>query len=217
MSVYSNEIDLEILKQALEQNVDSLPDDVSQALLDALKAWQNQAPQAAEHLCELVIHSEALDRIYTQALTDLRRHYMAQERAKSCILTADSTQERNGLSHLVDDLTHTLEQFRWKTDAVKASETQKTILRALETHSLTLKDLTYRTGLSLSTLQPVVQTLRQRGDIDLLSAPLLHWIVPGLKPRRDRQPPIGEEEFLSLTLTGYFRLHPLIRLMNRGT
>jgi hypothetical protein len=96
------------------------------------------------------------------------------------------------------------------------AQDQLKVLKALESHSLTLKDLTYRTGLPLLTLQTIVQTLWSKGYIDRLSAPLLHWIFPILKPKRDRQQPIREDEFLSLTLTGYFHLHPLIRV-ERGS
>lgn len=207
MSVYSNEIDLEVLKYALEHYADSLPEEVSLRLLHTLQSLQNQEPDAAQHLCNLVSQTEAIDRIYTQALTVQRQHYTAQERAKSFTLTADNTSHLNRLSPFVNDLTQTLTQFQRQKTATQVSQAQQSILRALETHSLTLKDLTYRTGLPLPTLQTVVQSLRQRGYVDLLSAPLLYWIFPRLKPKRDRQQSIAEDEFLSLTSTGYFHLH----------
>ncbi|KAM3115512.1 hypothetical protein [Phormidesmis sp. 146-33] len=216
MSVYSNEIDLEVLKYALEHYGTNLPDDESRSLLNALKAWKNQEPDSDRHLCELVSQSAAIDQIYTQALKAQRQHYTAQERAKSFILTADSFSDRTGLSHLADQLTHLLTQHQLQKSIIQASKAEREILSALEPHSLTLKDLTYRTGRSLPTIQTAVQTLRKKGYVDLLSAPLIHWMFPGLKPRRDRQQPIAEEEFLSLTATGYLHLHPLIRVSSRG-
>lgn len=216
MSVYSNEIDLNVLKYAVENYSADLSDAVRLPLLQSLQNLQQNKLNAARELCELVSQTEDLDRIYTQALTDLRRSYQTQERAKSAVLSADSNGTLNGLGSILDDVTVTLKQIQFKAAETQATQDQLKILRTLETHSLTLEDLTYRTGLSLPTLQSLVQRLRKQGYIDLLSAPLLHWMFPMLKPLRDRQQPIGENDFLSLTSTGYFHLHPLIQVARRG-
>lgn len=216
MSVYSNEIDLNVLKYAVENYSADLSDEVRLPLLQSLQNLQQNKPNAARELCELVSQTEDLDLIYTQALTDLRRSYQTQERAKSAVLSADSNGTLNGLGSILDDVTVTLKQIQFKAAETQATQDQLKILRTLETHSLTLEDLTYRTGLSLPTLQSLVQRLRKQGYIDLLSAPLLHWMFPMLKPLRDRQQPIGENDFLSLTSTGYFHLHPLIQVARRG-
>ncbi|KAM3092173.1 hypothetical protein ACKFKG_23020 [Phormidesmis sp. 146-35] len=216
MSVYSNEIDLEVLKYALEHYAASLPDDESQALLDALKAWKNQEPDSARHLCELVSQSAAIDQIYTQALKAQRQPYTAQERAKSFILTADSFSDRSGLSHLADQLFHILDRHQQQEFATQASEAEWEILKALETHPLRTKDLTYSIGLPLAVTRTVVQALWQKGYVELLSAPLAYCVFPGLRRASDRQKRLAEDEFLSLTSTGYLRLHPLIQVANRG-
>ena len=212
MSVYSNEIDLEVLKYAVEHYSVDLPNESREDLLRALQNLQQQQPNAASQLCELVSQTRELDQIYTLALRDLRRSYQTQERAKSATLTANSGGMLNGLGSIVDDLAGTLRriQSQAKTNQTKAE--QLAILRALDTHSLTLKDLTYRTGLSLPTLETLVTDLRVKGYVDLLSAPLLHWVFPRLKPMRDRQKPLAEDDYLYLTSRGYFRLHPIIQI-----
>jgi hypothetical protein len=216
MSVYSNEIDLDVLKYAVEHYAADLSDEVRLPLLQSLQNLQQHQPNAARELCELVSQTEDLDRMYTLALTDLRQSYQTQERAKSAVLTADSNGMLNGLGSILDDVTATLKQIQLKAVATQATQDQLKILRALETHSLTLEDLMYRTGLSLPIVQSLVQRLRKQGYIDLLSAPLLHWIFPGLKPTSDRQQPIQQDDFLSLTVAGYFHLHPLIQVARRG-
>jgi hypothetical protein len=177
---------------------------------------QQQQPDSVKRLCALVSQTEDLDRIYTQALRNLRRSYAAQERVKSAMLVANQNGSLNGLGRILDDVTATLKQIQSKVEATQITRNQLKILRALEPHSLTLKDLTYHTGLPLEILKSLVQNLRHKGHIDLLSAPLLYWLFPGLKPMRDRQTPLPENEFLSLTATGYFRLHPVIRVAQRG-
>jgi len=217
MSVYSNEIDLEVLKYAVEHYSANLTDEERLTLLRSLQRLQQQEPDATKQLCEVISQTDALDRLYGQALTALRRSYSAQERAKSAMLTADSNGMLNGLGHILDEVTTSLKQIQSNATETQTTHNQLKILRALDTHSLTLQDLTYKTGLPLPALQTIVQTLRSKGYIDLLSAPLLHWIVPGLKARRDRQQAIAEDEFLALTLIGYFHLHPLMQVSKRGT
>jgi hypothetical protein len=216
MSVYSDEIDLEVLKYAIEHYSMQLPNEMRLTLLEALQNLQQQQPDAAKQLCELVIQTDDLDRIYRQALSALRRSYNAQERAKSAMLIAGHKGMLNGLGQILDEVTATLKQVQRQVTTTQATQAQLKILEALETHTLTLEDLTYTTGLPLHKIQTVVTNLRKQGYIDLLSAPLLHWIFPMLKPMPDRQQPIPEDEFLSLTASGYLRLHPLIQVAKRG-
>lgn len=215
MSVYSNDLDLEVLKYAVEHYATQLPDEARILLLQALQNLQQQQPDAAKQLCELVSQTEVLDRVYAQALSALRQSYQTQERAKSAILTPQSG-VLNGLGNLVDEVTANLKQIQQQVTLTQASQAQRKILKALDTHPLTLQDLIYITGLPLTTLRTEVAHLRQKGCVDLLSAPLLHWILPNLKPLRNRQTPIDDDEFLSLTASGYFHLHPLIQVARRG-
>ncbi len=216
MNGYRNEIDLEVLKSALENYSASLPDEVLESLLETLKRWQNQEPNAAQNLCELVSQTEALERIYTQTLIRQRQQYQTQERTKSYVLTAAKPGHFNGQSNIITELIHAIKQFRWQESAIQASAEQIAILKALETHPLRTKDLAHSIGLPLARAQTLVQTLWQKGYIDDLSVPLLYYVFPGLRKPEYRQQPVAVDQFLALTTTGYFHLHPILQTAWRG-
>lgn len=86
MSVYSNEIDLEVLQQLVAAHANTLPREVLYELLKATQAWQRNEPQSDAYLCRLIAENSDLDRAYGKALADLRRGYLSQERTKSVLI-----------------------------------------------------------------------------------------------------------------------------------
>jgi hypothetical protein len=86
MSVFSNEIDLNVFQQLVEAHAQTLPRETLYALIQATQAWERNEPQADQMLCNLIVENPHIDRAYTNALADLRKGYMSQERTKNAIL-----------------------------------------------------------------------------------------------------------------------------------
>ncbi len=86
MSVFSNEIDLNVFQRLVEAHADALPRETLYALLQATQAWERNEPQSDRTLCNLIAENPHIDQAYTKALADLRNGYVAQERAKNAIL-----------------------------------------------------------------------------------------------------------------------------------
>lgn len=104
MSVFNDEIDLEVLELALKRYPDRIPKSDLQTLQTYIQAWKQEQPNAAQTLCRFVFESNAIDNAYDHALLDIRRQYQTQQRAKSAILTAQSPSALNGLGTIADEL-----------------------------------------------------------------------------------------------------------------
>ena len=111
MSVFNDEIDLEVLEFALKRYADRIPKTELQTLKTYIQAWKQEQPNSAQTLCRFVFESESIDLAYDHALTDLRRHYQTQERTKSAILTAQSPNTPNGLGTIADELLQQLDHL----------------------------------------------------------------------------------------------------------
>ena len=85
MSVFNDEIDLEVLEFALKHYAIRIPKSELQTLRTYIQEWKQEQPNATQILCHFVFESEAIDLAYDHALMDLRRQYQTQERAKSDI------------------------------------------------------------------------------------------------------------------------------------
>ena len=86
MSVFSNEIDLNVLQRLVEAHAEALPRETLYTLLQATQAWERNEPNADQLLCSLIAENPYVDQAYTKALADLRKGYVSQERAKNAIL-----------------------------------------------------------------------------------------------------------------------------------
>jgi hypothetical protein len=109
MSAFNDEIDLDVLQYALQNHADRIPPADLQTLLRHLQAFQQQQPGAAEQLCQFAMQSEGIDLAYDLALTELRRQYQTQQRAKGAILTAQHQGQLNGFNQITDTLILQLE------------------------------------------------------------------------------------------------------------
>jgi hypothetical protein len=98
MSVFNDELDLEVLKHALENYSAQIPREEIDALLHLMHNWKHQQPNAAQQICQFAAQSEPIDRAYDHALVDMRRQYATQQRAKSAVLTPQTHGELNGLT-----------------------------------------------------------------------------------------------------------------------
>jgi len=125
MSVFNDEINLEVLKFALKRYPDCIPKLELQTLQNHILAWKDQEPNAKQNLCRFVFESESIDHAYDQALMDLRRQYKTQQKAKSAILTVQSQNELNGLGTIADKLIQQLDRLlnpaRSRTDQSTSS------------------------------------------------------------------------------------------------
>jgi hypothetical protein len=111
MSVSNDELDLEVLKHAMEHYSAQIPREEIDALLQLMHNWKHQQPHAAQQICQFAAQSEPIDRAYDHALVDIRRQYATQQRAKSAILTPQTHGELNGLTPLADQLIASLENI----------------------------------------------------------------------------------------------------------
>ena len=111
MSVFNDEIDLEVLEFALKRYADRIPKTELQTLQTHIQAWKQEQPNSAQTLCKFVFESASIDFAYDQALMDLRRQYQTQERTKSAILTAQSPNTLNGLGTIADELLQQLDRL----------------------------------------------------------------------------------------------------------
>ncbi len=109
MSVSNDELDLEVLKHALDHYSAQIPRQEIDALLQLMQNWKQQQPHAAQQICQFAAQSEPIDRAYDHALIDLRRQYITQQRAKSAVLTPQTHGELNGLTPIADQLIASLE------------------------------------------------------------------------------------------------------------
>jgi hypothetical protein len=109
MSVFNDEIDLDVLQYALQHHADRIPKSDIQTLLHHFQALRDQEPGAAEQLCRFAMQSESIDLAYDLALTELRRQYQTQQRAKGAILTAQHQGQLNGNQQITDHLISQLE------------------------------------------------------------------------------------------------------------
>jgi hypothetical protein len=109
MSVFNDELDLEVLKHALENYSAQIPREEIDALLHLMHNWKHQQPNAAQQICQFAAQSEPIDRAYDHALVDMRRQYATQQRAKSAVLTPQTHGALNGLTPIADQLIASLE------------------------------------------------------------------------------------------------------------
>jgi DNA-binding MarR family transcriptional regulator len=214
MSVFSDQIDLAVLNHAVEQYAAELPEELSEALLEGLKAIERREPHAIVELAQQLQQTPALDRIYEKALQDLRQGYSAQERAKSLVLQANQPlagELQQTVNHLVHTVVNTLEQAIEQKRSISLGSAQLQLLQALDRYPLSVTDLAHTVGLSPSVTHSLIQTLWTQGHIDYLSAALPYKILPFLRVQTYRSQSVSPERFLTLTSKGYFRLYPLFR------
>jgi hypothetical protein len=104
MSVFNDQLDLEVLKYALDHHAFQIPREELDVLLQLMHNWKQQQPGAAQQICQFAAQSESIDRAYDHALLDLRRQYTSQHRAKGAILIPQTHGELNGLTQIADQL-----------------------------------------------------------------------------------------------------------------
>ncbi len=109
MSVFNNELDLEVLQHALDNYSSQIPWEEIDTLRQLIQNWKDQQPNAAQQICQFAAQSESIDRAYDHALLDLRRQYASQHRAKAAVLTPQSHGELNGFTQIADQLIASLE------------------------------------------------------------------------------------------------------------
>jgi hypothetical protein len=109
MSVFNDQIDLEVLKHALDHYASQIPREEIDRLLQLMHNWKQQQPNAAQQICQFAAQSEAIDRAYDHALLDMRRQYTSQHRAKGAILTPQTHGELNGFTQITDQLIASLQ------------------------------------------------------------------------------------------------------------
>ncbi len=211
MGVLSDELDLEVLRHAVEHHAADLPTDLAEKLLHSIKAIQHQDPHAVADLVTEFRQNEQLDRIYTQSLRALRQNYSSQERAKSLVLSAHEPATQNlaqEFQQVFNEVVTNIERSLSERKTLEINTAEAQILKALVNYKLTTEDLAHTIGRSQSTTQILVQSLWSKGFIDYLNAPILFTIFPTLRNRRYRQTPVSPDAFLTLTSKGYFHLYP---------
>jgi predicted DNA-binding ribbon-helix-helix protein len=214
MSVLSDELDLEVLRHAVEHHAAELSTDLAEKLLHSIKAIQHQDPHSVTDLVTEFRDNEQLDRIYTQSLKALRQNYSSQERAKSLVLSAHepATQKlAQEFQQVFNDVVINIEHALTKRQNLELNEAETRILKALVKYQLTTEDLAHTIGRSQSVTQKIVQTLWAKGYIDYLSAPITFILFPALRNRRYRQTQVPVDAFLTTTSKGYFHLYPILQ------
>jgi hypothetical protein len=100
--------------------------------------------------------------------------------------------------------------------AINAQDAEElAILKAIEKNPLTIRDLLYARGLSSEMTNVLVQSLWQQGYLDRITTSLFHILFPTLRGQRAKTA-LAQDDPLTLTAKGYFRLHPLLQPSRRG-
>ncbi|MEB3293306.1 MAG: hypothetical protein VKJ24_09090 [Synechococcales bacterium] len=217
MSVFRDQIDLNLLLDGLETYPDRLSPHLLQQLKSLLPALQQQDSQATRELLSLIQDVRELDQLYEQALRDRRSGYLSQERLKSIPLAIHSTGQGVDLPELqgaIQQIRQTLDSICTRQQAIALSQTKQAILQALDRSRLRPKDLVHTIGQPWEQIQPILESLWQAGYIDRLQASPLYTIFPSLRSPDYRQRSIPTQTFLTLTSKGYFALHPLFKKAN---
>lgn len=212
MSVFSDQIDLAVLHHAVTHHAADLPDDLSEALLQGVKAIEQQKPHAILELAHQLQQTPALDQLYEKALRDLRQNYSIQERAKSLVIQANQplTGELQATAtQLAQAVVQTLEQVMAQKRSIALGSAQLQILQALNRYPLSVTDLAPTIGQPPATTHALIQTLWSKGYLDYLGTALPYTVLPFLRDRQYRSQPVVPDKFLTLTAKGYFRLYPI--------
>lgn len=211
MSILSDELDLEVLRYAVDHYASKLPTDLAETLLNGVKAIQNQEPHAVSHLVAEFRQNEQLDRIYRQSLKALRQGSSSQERAKSLVLSTHEPTNPNLVQatyQIFNDISSKIERSLSERKTLELNAAEAQILKALVNYQLSTEDLAHTIGRSQSTTQDLVQSLWSKGYIDYLNAPIPFTVFPALRNRRYRQTRVAPDAFLTLTSKGYFHIYP---------
>jgi hypothetical protein len=214
MSAFNDEIDLDVLQYALQNHADRIPATELQTLLHYLQAFQQQEPGAAEKLCQFTMQSEAIDLAYDLALTELRRQYQTQQRAKSLELSIGSPLTAE-INHTITQLATTIEQLLTHRQQLSRTTAIEQILKTLEKSHLTPTDLTHLLTQPPQQTETILHGLWQQGYIDRLTAPFPYILFPSLRNPQYRATLPSPDAFLTLTAKGYFYLYPLIKRPDR--
>lgn len=214
MSVLNDELDLEVLRYAVDRHAAELPNELAETLLHGIKAIQHQDPDAVTNFVAQFRQNEQLDRIYEKSLKALRQGYSAQERAKSAVLSTHEPTNPNLVqaSHQIfNDISTKIERSLSIRRAMELNAAESQILKALVTYQLTTEDLARTIRQPQAKTQKLVQSLWSKGYIDYLKTPLPLTMFPALRKRRYRQTPVKPDVPLTLTSKGYFHLNPLFQ------
>lgn len=214
MTALNDELDLEVLRYAVDHYVSELPDELAEKLLNGIQSIQSQTPHAVENLVAQFRQNEHLDRIYRQSLNALRQGYSSQERAKSLVLNSHQSNMQNlgqECQQVFNDIASTIQHSLAKRQRRELENARTQILKALAKYQLTTEDLAYTIGRSQSATQDLINSLWTKGYIDYLGSPLPFTIFPALRNHRYRNKAVEPDAFLTLTSKGYFHLHPLFQ------
>jgi hypothetical protein len=205
MSVFSNDIDLNILLHGLERHSADLPQESAERIRQAI----HDLPDSQPELITLLTQDEHLDRLYEKALADRRSGYMVQERAKSLEIST-ATPITAEMSQMFDQLAGAIDRLLTKRQSLSTSTATKQLLKTLERSHLTTEDLKLISNYPQQQTQAILQDLWRKGYIEKLSASALYIIFPGLRSPQYRASFPSDDAFLTLTARGYFHLYPLI-------
>lgn len=214
MSVYIQEIDLNLLIYGLEQYTDDISQESLEQLQTAIVSVQQSEPNSKEALVSLVSQDDSLDRLYTKSLKARTQGYITQERTKSLVLNLNPTLQTE-ICDAVDQLARTIAQILTRRETQTLTQATQQVLRTLEKSHLTTQDLTYSLNRTQEQTQAILQVLWQKGYIDRLTASLPHILFPGLRPNLYRTQLPSPDTLLTLTAKGYFHLYPLVKRTDR--
>jgi hypothetical protein len=215
MSVYIQEIDLNLLIYGLKQYADDISQESAEQLQTAIVAVQNHEPNSEQNLISLVSQDTSLDRLYAKSLKARTQGYITQERAKSLDLNLHQPLTTE-LYNAVDQLARTIAQLLTQREKQYFTTAKETILKKLTTTHLRTQDLSYVLNQPLDRTQTIIQQLWKTGYIDRLDSSILYILFPNLRPETYRNHPPTPDLFLTLTTKGYFHLYPLIQWARRG-
>lgn len=214
MSVFSNDIDLNILLHGIERYAADLSQESAEQIRQAIIACQNQQPNSETQLIHLIIHNPDLDRLYGKALADRRAGYITQERAKSLELSIGRPLTAE-INHTIAQLATTIEQLLTHRQQLSRTTAIEQILKTLEKSHLTPADLTHLLTQPPQQTETILHHLWQQGYIDRLTAPFPYILFPSLRNPQYRATLPSDDAFLTLTTKGYFYLYPLIKRADR--
>jgi hypothetical protein len=213
MSVFSDQLDLNVLLHSLEQYPNRLPPDLLEKLQILVQSLQQKDSQAATDLVLLFQQNPILEQLYEQSLQDLRNGYITQERAKCIPLVINQpwSQQSTEFSDTIQRIAYSLQNLHTYYQETALSQIKQTILKSLEKTPMRSRDLFHTIGQSTEQIQPALQKLWEDGFIDVLSSSPLYTIFPGLRKGNYRHRSVPSDTFLTLTSKGYFYLYPMFK------
>ncbi|MBE9181678.1 hypothetical protein IQ268_24235 [Oculatella sp. LEGE 06141] len=244
MTLPDDAITLQAFSLARLQLNGTLPAELQQAIHQLGDAIANHEPGVAERVRTLVEQNPCFRGRYEEAYKRLQQHYQNQSqgrvntlslvtRSESIrvsweglvvkLLTADDPQtiaqqvfkvrrSRPDLRQLSDIPPAFLTSLQQELADLDCKEL--TVLKALERQLLTVEDLAYGVDMPIDDARIVLQSLWNKGYIDVKRNGLLDRIASLFKSNTDHQPVTDSTSF-NLTAKGHYRLHPLVTARRR--